>query len=80
MIPYNYLYSLYVFHKASYSTEEKSTLKRAILFNPLDPMDHPSSMQYFPRISPNSLKISPKFRADNQIQSPTDLYIFIKTK
>ena len=27
-------------------------------FNPLDPTDLPSNMRYFPRISPNSLKIS----------------------
>ena len=47
--------------------------------NPLDPMDHPSSMRYFPRISQNSLKISPKFRANIQIQSPAYAYLFIKT-
>ena len=48
--------------------------------NPLDPRDHPSNMRYFPRISPNSLRISPKFRADIQIQSLTYTYLFIKTK
>ena len=37
-------------------------------------------MRYFPRISPNSLKISPKFRANIKIQSPTYAYLFIKTK
>ena len=43
-------------------------------------MDLPSNMRYFPRISPNSLKISPEFRANNLFQSPTDEYLFIKTK
>ena len=37
-------------------------------------------MQYFPRNSPNSLKISPKFRANNHIQSLTNADPFIKTK
>ena len=48
--------------------------------NPIDPMDLPSNIRYFPRISPNSLKISPEFRANNPIQSPTSKYLFIKTK
>ena len=43
-------------------------------------MDPPSNMRYFPKIPPNSLKISPNVRANNQSQSPTDLHIFIKTK
>ena len=38
---------------------------------PVDPMDFTSNMRYFPRISPNSLEISPKFRANIQIQSLT---------
>ena len=37
-------------------------------------------MRYFPRISQNSLKIPPKFRANTQIQSVTNAYIVIKTK
>ena len=36
-------------------------------------------MGYFPRISPNSLKISPKFRANILIQRPTYVYLFIIT-
>ena len=47
------------------------------ILNPLDPMDLPSSMRYFPRISPNSLKISPKVRGNIQSQSTTHAYIFI---
>ena len=47
-------------------------------FNPLDPTDLPSNMWYFPRISPKSLEISPKFRANSQIQSLTYVYLFIK--
>ena len=43
--------------------------------NPLDPTDLPSNMRYFPRISPNSLKISPKFRANSLIQSLTYVYL-----
>ena len=39
--------------------------------NPLDPTDLRSNMCYFPRISPNSLKNSPEFRANIQIQRPT---------
>ena len=35
-------------------------------------------MQYFPRISPNSLKISPKVRASIQIQRSTYAYLYIK--
>ena len=31
------------------------------LFIPLDPKDSTSNMRYFPRISPNSLKIPPNF-------------------
>ena len=37
-------------------------------------------MGYFPRMSPNSLKICPKRRVNVHIQSPTDLYLLIKTK
>ena len=37
-------------------------------------------MRYFPRISPNSLKIPPKFRANTKIQSLTNANLFIKTK
>ena len=48
-------------------------------FNPLDPTDLASSMRYFTRISPNSLKISPEFRANLQIQSPANAYLFIET-
>ena len=48
--------------------------------NPLDPTDLPSNMLHFPRISQNSLKISPKFRANIQIQSLTSAYLLIKTK
>ena len=48
--------------------------------NPIDPRDLPSKLRYFPRISPNSLKISPKFRATNHIQSLTNAHIFIKTR
>ena len=48
--------------------------------NSLDPTDLPSSMRYFPRICPNSLKISPKFRAYIQIQRPTYAYLYIKMK
>ena len=51
-----------------------------LIFNPLDPTDLPFNMWYFPRISPNSLKISPKLRANILIQSPTHPYLFIKTK
>ena len=40
--------------------------------NPIDPRNLPANMQYFPRNSPNSLKISPKFRANNNIQSLTN--------
>ena len=47
--------------------------------NPLDPTDLPSNMRYFPRISPNSLKISPEFRANIQIQRPTYVYLLIVT-
>ena len=47
--------------------------------NPIDPGDLPSNMRYFPRISPNSLKISLKFRATIHIQSLTNAHIFIKT-
>ena len=50
------------------------------LLTSLDPTDLPSSMRYFPRISPNSLKISPKFRAYIQIQRPTYAYLYIKMK
>ena len=46
--------------------------------NPIDPRDLPSKLRYFPRISPNSLKISPKFRATNHIQSLTNAHILIK--
>ena len=35
-------------------------------------------MQYFPRISQNSLKIPSKFRANIYIQSLTNTYLFIK--
>ena len=42
--------------------------------------DLSSNMRYFPRISPISLKISPKFRATIHIQSLTNAHIFIKTK
>ena len=49
-------------------------------FNPIDPTHLSSNMRYFPRISPNSLKISPKFRVDSQIQSLPWTYLFIKTK
>ena len=48
--------------------------------NPLDPTDLPFNMRYFPRISPNSLEISPKLRSNIIIQSPSDPYLFIKTK
>ena len=41
--------------------------------NPIDPRNLPSNMQYFPR---NSLKISPKVRANNHIQSPTNADLF----
>ena len=37
-------------------------------------------MPYFPRISQNSLKIPPKFRANTRIQSVNNVYLFIKTK
>ena len=37
-------------------------------------------MRYFPRISPNSLKLSPKLRANVKFQSSTHAYLFIKTK
>ena len=47
--------------------------------HPLDPTDLPSNMRYFPRISPNSLKISPKFRANILIQRPTFVYLLIIT-
>ena len=50
------------------------------LLNPIDPGDLPSNMRYFPRISPNFLKISPKFRATTHIQSLTNAHTFIKTK
>ena len=40
-------------------------------FNPIDPKDLPSNMWYFPRISQNSLKIPPTFKANIQIQSLT---------
>ena len=46
--------------------------------NPLDPKDLQSNMRYFPRIYQNSLKISPKLRANSQIQSLTYVYLFIK--
>ena len=46
-------------------------------FNPIDPGDLPSNMRYFPRISQNSLKISPKFRATIHIQSLTSPLIYI---
>ena len=49
-------------------------------FNPIDPKGLPSNMRYFPRISQNSLKIPPKFRANTQIQILTNAYLFIKTK
>ena len=49
-------------------------------FNPLDPTDLTSNMRYFPRISPNSLKFSPEFRANIKIQSPTCAYLLIKNK
>ena len=60
---YNMIFSL--FWLVSYEGESV-TVPAPVLFilNPLDPTDLPSSMQYFPRISPNSLKISPRFRAD----------------
>ena len=48
--------------------------------NPIDPKVLPSNMRYFPRISQNSLKIPPKFRANTQIQSVNNVYLFIKTK
>ena len=51
-----------------------------ITYYPIDPGDLPSNMRYFPRISPNSLKISPKLRATIHIQSLTNVHIFIKTK
>ena len=54
--------------------------REAAVLNPLDPTDLPFNMRYFPRISPNSLKISPKLRANILIQSPTHPYLFIKTK
>ena len=40
-------------------------------FNPLDPTDLPFNMRYFPRISRNSLEISPKLRSNIAIQSPS---------
>ena len=46
----------------------------------INPGDLSSNMRYIPRISPNSLKISPKFRATIDIQSLTNAHIFIKTK
>ena len=49
-------------------------------FNPIDPGDFPSNMRYFPRISPNSLKISPNVRATIHIQSLTSAHISITTK
>ena len=55
-------------------------LKGMYSFNPLDPTDIPSNMWYFPRISPNSLRNSPKCRASVQIQSATYPYLSIKTK
>ena len=54
-------------------------MEKPILFNPIDPKDPHSIMQYFPRISPNSLKISPKFRATIHIQHLTYTHLFIKT-
>ena len=50
------------------------------LFNLIDPKGLPSNMRYFPRISPNSYKIPPKFRVNTQIQSVTNAYLVIKTK
>ena len=50
-----------------------------IVLNPLDPTDLPSNMRYFPRISPNSLKISQKFRANTLIQRPIYVYLLIIT-
>ena len=45
---------------------------------PIDPKGLPSNMRYFPRISPNSLKIPPKFRANTQIQILTNAYLLSK--
>ena len=45
------------------------------MINPLDPTDLPSNMRYFPRISPKSLKISPEFWSNIQIQRPTYVYL-----
>ena len=50
------------------------------LINPIDPIDLSSNMWYFPRISPNSLKISPIFRANIQIQNVTYMHLFISTE
>ena len=49
-------------------------------FNPIDPMDFSSNMRYFPRISPNSFKISPIFKVNIKIQSIPYAYLSIKTK
>ena len=48
--------------------------------NPIDPKGLPSNMRYFPRTSPNSLKIPLKFRANTQIQSLTNAYLLIKNE
>ena len=41
------------------------------ILNSLDPKDFTFNMRYFPRISPNSLKIPPYFLANIQTQSLT---------
>ena len=57
-----------------------TTLGKYKDINPIDPKGLPSNMQYFPRISQNSLKIPPKYRANTQIQNATNAYLFTKTK
>ena len=59
---------------------KSSGVSDGFLINPIDPGDLSSNMLYFTRISQNSLKISPKFRATIDIQSFTNAHIFIKTK
>ena len=54
--------------------------KLVYCLNSIDPRDGPSNVRYFPRNSSNSLKVSPKFRANIHIQSLTQANLFFKTK
>ena len=53
---------------------------RGISFTPIDPMDLSSEMRYFPRVSPNSLKISPIFKVNIKIQSIPYAHLSIKNE